>query len=239
MSRFALITGASGAIGSAVALKLAAEGKPLFLHYNKSKQEAISLKEKCEAFEVPVFLVMSDLSQKEGVDKLFKQLHSPVDTLIYNCGIQHYGLFQDIGEEELYELANLHLLNAMLLTKKLLPAMISNKQGKIVMISSIWGERGAAMEVVYSALKGGLNTFVKSLAKETARSGICVNALAPGVIDTPMMSGFSESDAQALKDEIPSGRFGHAEEAAEAVTFLTSGKASYINGHVLDINGGW
>ncbi|MFB4162729.1 elongation factor P 5-aminopentanone reductase [Alteribacillus sp. JSM 102045] len=239
MAGYTLITGASGAIGRAAALKLAAKKKPLFLHYHQSKNEAFALKEKCEAYGVPVYLVKSDLSKKGGAEELFKQLHSPVHTLIYNCGISHYGFFQDIQEKELYELGNLHLLNAMLLTKKLLPSMISNKQGNIVMISSIWGNRGAAMEVAYSAFKGGVNSFVKSLSKETARSGIRVNALAPGVIETPMMAGFSDEERAALKEEIPSGRFGTAEEAAEAISFLTSEKAGYINGHVLDINGGW
>lgn len=239
MQDFTLITGASGAIGSAIALELAAKNKPLFLHYHQSKHEALTLKEKCEAFGVPVYLVKSDLSKNGGAEELWSQLHSPIDTLIYNCGVSHYGFFQDTTEEELYDLANLHLLNAMMLTKKLLPSMISRKHGSVIMVSSIWGERGAAMEVAYSTMKGGMNAFVKSLAKETARSGVRVNALAPGVIDTPMMAGFSEVERQALKEEIPSGRFGKADEAAQAISFLTSNQASYINGHILDLNGGW
>ncbi|SDG99950.1 3-oxoacyl-[acyl-carrier protein] reductase [Alteribacillus persepolensis] len=239
MTAFTVITGASGAIGSAIALKLAKEGRPLFLHYHRSEDDVLRLQEKCACYDVPVFVVRADLSKKGGAQELYEQLHSPVDTLIYNCGVQQYRLFQDIQEEKLYEMAHLHLLNAMLLSQKLLPAMVSKKHGNIVVISSIWGERGAAMEVVYSALKGGVNTFVRALAKETAPSGIRVNGVAPGAMDTPMLHAFTDEEKQMLLEEIPSGRLGKAAEAADAVAFLTSEQASYINGHVLDINGGW
>ncbi|WP_240375375.1 elongation factor P 5-aminopentanone reductase [Bacillus piscicola] len=239
MSAYTLITGASGAIGSATAVELAQEGKPLFLHYYHSEDAVKKVQNRCRAFDVPVFSVQADLSKKGGAERLSEQLHSPVDTLIYNCGTSHYGFYQDVTDEEIYELAHIHLLNAMLTAKKLLPWMLFNKHGNMVFVSSIWGERGAALEVAYSAMKGGLNAFVKALAKETARSGVRVNAVAPGVMDTPMMHLFTKEDLADLKEAIPSGRFGTAEEAAKAVSFLVSQKSSYIHGHILDVNGGW
>ncbi|RSL33226.1 SDR family oxidoreductase [Salibacterium salarium] len=239
MKGFTLITGASGAIGGAIALSLAKEGNSLFLHYNRSEQKVVELKAQCEALGVKADIIQSDLSKRDGVECLLGQLHSPIETLVYNCGTQNYGFYQDNTDDELYELAHIHLLNAMRLTKKLVKPMISQKNGQIVMISSIWGERGAALEVAYSAMKGGLNTFVKALAKETAPSNIRVNAVAPGVIETPMMEDFSEDVRVRLHEDIPAGRLGTADEVADAVTFLISEKARYINGHILDINGGW
>ncbi len=239
MSNYALITGASGAIGRAIALELASLGKPLFLHFHRSKDQAFALKEQCESYGVPVSIIQENLSEDGGAKRLFQSLHSPIDTFIYNCGIAYHGLFQDMSEEDIYTLAHLHLLNAILLTKYLLPSMIRRQQGNIIMLSSIWGERGAACETVYSAMKGGLNTFVKALAKETARSGVRVNAIAPGAVETPMMASFSEEERNALMEEIPSGRFANPEEIADAVRFLISPKASYINGHILQMNGAW
>ncbi|RSL32797.1 SDR family oxidoreductase [Salibacterium salarium] len=239
MNGFTLITGASGAIGGAIALSLAEEGHSLFLHYHRSEQAIMKLKAQCEALGVEAYIVQSDLSKREGVEQLYNQLHSPVETIVYNCGTQNYGFYQDNTDDELYELAHIHLLNAMLLVKKLIPSMITQKRGQIVMISSIWGDRGAALEAAYSAMKGGINTFVKALAKETAPSNIRVNAVAPGVIDTPMMENFSEDVREQLREDIPSGRLGTVDEVADAVNFLIGEKARYINGHILDINGGW
>ncbi|SFE37849.1 elongation factor P 5-aminopentanone reductase [Alteribacillus iranensis] len=239
MAAYTLITGASGAIGKAIALEVARKNKPLFLHYHQSKDEVLNIKDKCEEFHIPVELIQGDLSLRGGADHVYNQLHSPVDTLIYNCGVSKYGLYQETTDEEIYRLAHVHLLNAMILAKKLLPDMIFRKKGNMVFISSIWGERGAALEVAYSAMKGGVNAFVKALAKETARSGVRVNAIAPGVMDTPMMNDISDVDLLELREELPSGRFGKAEEAAQAVSFLTGPQSSYVNGHILDVNGGW
>ncbi|MFD2704745.1 elongation factor P 5-aminopentanone reductase [Salibacterium lacus] len=234
-----LITGAGGAIGSAVSRSLAGEDEVLFLHYHRSRENAERVKKQCEERGSEVYLIEADLSAAGGASSLAAQLHGPIGRIVYNCGSASYGLFQDIEERELYELANLHLLNAMWLVHELLPAMISRKQGSVVLISSIWGDRGAALETAYSAMKGGMNTFVKALAKETAPSGIRVNAVAPGMVDSPMMQEFTEDEQRKLAEEVPAGRFARPGEIAEAVRFLMDPAASYINGHILDVNGAW
>ncbi|MFZ4454215.1 elongation factor P 5-aminopentanone reductase [Salibacterium aidingense] len=239
MSEFTLVTGASGGIGRAIALSLAKEGHALFLHYHRSRENIMQLKHECEAYGSQAVIVQSDLTSRNGAACLLEQLHFPVGHVVYNCGTPSYGLYQDLSEKEFYELAHIHFLNAMWLTHELLPSMLTNKKGTIVMISSIWGEKGAALEVAYSAMKGGVNTFVKALAKETARSGVRVNAVAPGVVDTPMMNGFTEEEKAELAGEVPAGRFGVPEDVAEAVVFLMRESSSYINGHILNVNGGW
>ncbi|MGY4689883.1 elongation factor P 5-aminopentanone reductase [Salibacterium sp. K-3] len=239
MTAGTLITGASGAVGSAVARSLAAEGNTLFLHYHHSVQSAEKLKKQCEQLGSNVYLVEADLSASGGTDHLMQQLHGSINQLVYNCGSPSYGFFQELEDKELYELAHLHLLNAMRLVHDLLPAMISDKSGSIVLMSSIWGERGAALESAYSAMKGGINAFVKALAKETAPSGIRVNAVAPGMVDTPMMQEFTEEEQRGLAEEVPAGRFARPEEVAEAVMFLLNPAAGYVNGHILDVNGAW
>lgn len=117
--------------------------------------------------------------------------------------------------------------------------MLRKRDGVIVLTSSIWGLTGASMESIYAAAKSGLNGFVKSMAKETAMSGIRINAVAPGAIDTNMLRGYNEADLRLLAEDIPYGRLGTADEVAEAIAFLASDKASYIHGQILSVNGGW
>ncbi|SFQ39603.1 elongation factor P 5-aminopentanone reductase [Salibacterium halotolerans] len=239
MNTATLITGAGGAIGSAVSCSLAAEGEVLFLHYHRSRDSAERVKKQCEERGSEVHLFEADLSAAGGASSLAAQLPGEVGRIVYTSGSASYGLFQDIEETEMLELANLHLLNAMWLVHELLPAMISRKEGTIVIISSIWGERGAALETAYSAMKGGINTFVKALAKETAPSGIRVNAVAPGMVDSPMMQEFTEDEQRKLAEDVPAGRFAAPCEIAEAVRFLMEPSAAYVNGHILDVNGAW
>jgi 3-oxoacyl-[acyl-carrier protein] reductase len=126
-----------------------------------------------------------------------------------------------------------------MITKELLPKLIKKRSGNVILISSVWGQTGAACEVVYSAAKGAQISFVKALSKEVALNGVRVNAIAPGAVETPMMSQFSEEDKQLLQYEIPMGRLGVPEEVANGVKFLLSADSSYITGQVLSINGGW
>ncbi|HET7658455.1 MAG TPA: SDR family oxidoreductase, partial [Bacillales bacterium] len=133
----------------------------------------------------------------------------------------------------------LHVSSPFLLTKELLTDMISAKNGKIIVISSIWGLVGASTEVLYSTVKGALNTFVKALAKEVAPSGISVNGIAPGAIETQMLDHLTEEEKAMLCDEIPMGRFGKPIEVADLAVFLASDSASYINGQIISINGAW
>jgi 3-oxoacyl-[acyl-carrier protein] reductase len=238
--KHALVTGASGDIGKEICLMLAKHGYLLYLHYNKNVERGKALqKELEELFQVQSILVHADLSKPDGPAKLMDQISSPVDVLIYNCGHTHYGLLTDFTEESIAQTIQLNLISAISLTKRVIPSMIAKRNGKIIMISSVWGEVGAACETVYSGAKGGLNSFVKAISKELAPSQIQVNCVSPGIIDTQMLDCFSESELEELKADIPAGRFGQPNEVAHAVEFLLSEKASYISGHVLSLNGSW
>jgi 3-oxoacyl-[acyl-carrier protein] reductase len=136
-------------------------------------------------------------------------------------------------------MVQLHVTSPFLLTKYLLPKMISRKRGKILVISSVWGLAGASTEVLYSTVKGALNSFVKALAKEVAPSGISVNGIAPGAVSTKMLDHLTVEEKIALAEEIPMGRFARPEEIADLTVFLASDKAAYINGEIISINGAW
>ncbi len=184
-----MIIGASGDIGSAIYKQLAAEGDQLILHYHQNKsaldagldQESI-LKE-----------IQADLSTEDGLSHFLKQLTLPVDAVVFASGNAHYGLFQDTDETIMDSMLTLHVKAPWLITRHILPQMITRKKGKIIVITSIWGEVGASNEVVYSSVKGAQNSFVKALAKEVAPSGISVNAVSPGFIDTKM-NGHLQAD---------------------------------------------
>jgi 3-oxoacyl-[acyl-carrier protein] reductase len=235
--KYVLITGASGGIGTSIARQLAADGYGLLLHYNRRREPVEMLKK--ELATTHVVPIQADLAAEDGVDVLLSQINRPVDAMVYNSGNSYYGLITDMSDELVQSMVQLHVTSPILLTKKLLPSMIAKKQGNIVIVSSIWGLTGAACEVVYSMVKGGQNAFVKALAKELAPSGIRVNAVAPGAIDTDMLRIFSKEDLQAMADDIPIGRLGTADEVAKTVSFLISDAASYITGQIISVNGGW
>jgi 3-oxoacyl-[acyl-carrier protein] reductase len=234
--KYALVTGASGGIGQSIAKQLAQDGYHLYLHYYRNKEALVALSEQ---LSVHVHLVQADLSCSSGVDDLLSQLHHPIDVLIHNSGNSFYGLVTDMTDEQVQQMVQLHVTSPFLLTKRLLPSMIKKRSGQIVVISSIWGLTGASCEVLYSMVKGAQNTFVKALAKEVALSGIRVNAIAPGAIDTPMLAHLNEEELTDLAEQIPLGRIGTPEEVAKAVSFLISDDASYITGQILSVNGGW
>ncbi|MFK3938758.1 elongation factor P 5-aminopentanone reductase [Alkalihalobacillus sp. NPDC078783] len=234
-----LITGATGGVGAATAIALASPEVLLSLHYHSNKKQAEAVRQTCQQLGAEVYLIQSNLRLENGVSDLSKQLHVPVDTLIYTAGHSLQGLLTDLTDMELMDLMSVHLLSPIKLTRALLPHMVRGKMGKIIMISSIWGVTGASYEVAYSAVKGGLNSFVKALAKEVAPSGIQVNAIAPGAIETSMMAVYEPEEQQLIKDEIPAGRFGKPEEIADAISFLVSDQSNYINGQIIEINGAW
>ncbi|MFC7372237.1 elongation factor P 5-aminopentanone reductase [Fictibacillus iocasae] len=240
MTSTALITGSSGGIGKAIAIKLAPSYKTLFLHYCSSKDQAVELAEELTRTTgtacIPVY---ADLSSSTGIEELISQTGRSIDALILNSGSSHYGLFQDMKEDEFHKMLALNLTSPMLLTKQFIPYMLSQKRGTVIAISSVWGENGASCEAVYSAAKGGMNTFIRSIAKELGPNGIRANAVAPGAVDTAMMLDFTEEDITELKDSIPAGRLGRPEEIADAVHFLSGESSSYINGHILAVNGAW
>lgn len=239
MNNVCLITGASGGIGAAIAIEMAASGFSLYLHYNENLQAAKQVAKKCEKYGVKTAIVQADLATKAGVDRLLKQIPQEIDLFIHNSGNSHYGLFTDISYEEIEKMIFLHITSALIISQKLLPAMIRKKQGNIIVISSIWGLTGASCEVVYSTVKGALNSFVKALAKEVGPSNIRVNGIAPGAIDTKMLAEFTEDERKAIAEEIPLSRIGKPKEVADLVHFLVSDKAAYITGQIISVNGGW
>lgn len=235
--KYALITGASGGIGREIAIALAKEGYNLYLHYHQNEEGIDELIAQLPM--IKTWKVKADLSIKSGVQQVLNKITTTIDVIILNSGNSYVGLMTDMTDTEVEEMIQLHLTSPFLLTKSLLPAMIQKRAGNIIAISSIWGMTGASCEVLYSTLKGGLNTFVKALAKETAPSGIRVNGVAPGAIDTNMLTNYSPHEIQSLCDEIPMGRLGKPIEVAELVSFLISNRALYLNGQIININGAW
>ena len=238
MGKWILITGASGGIGQAIAKLLAKEGYSLYLHYYQNKAAIMELIEDISDFGGEYLAIQADLTQKEGYKDILPNIFS-IDGIVHASGVSTYGLFTDTSDEEWQELWNVHVYSMIGITRGLLPKMLSKQQGNIIVISSIWGQIGSAMEVAYSTVKGAQISFTKALSKELACNGIRVNAVAPGAIDTKMMSNFTEEDLQMLREEIPMGRMGKSNEVAESVLFLLSDKSSYITGQVLSLNGGW
>ncbi|WP_262371639.1 elongation factor P 5-aminopentanone reductase [Rossellomorea aquimaris] len=235
--KYALITGASGGIGSSTALSLAEEGWNLYLHYHTNEKAITDLIHKVEKLGVEAIPIRANLALPKEVGSLVNSIFQ-LDAIIYSSGNSSWGMFQDQTEEEVDYLINVHVKSPLLLIQKLLPKLIDRK-GSIVMVSSIWGQIGGACEVVYSTVKGAQLAFVKSLSKELALSGVRINAIAPGAVDTSMMGSFSEGELEALREEIPMGRFAQADEVSDSIQFLTSPKSSYITGQTISINGGW
>ncbi|SEQ56310.1 3-oxoacyl-[acyl-carrier protein] reductase [Virgibacillus subterraneus] len=238
MGKNVLLIGASGDIGGAIAESLASEGYKLILHYHKNKQ-AIDRYRLNLNNESILTEVQADLSVQSEVKQLLLELVFPVDAIIFASGKAHYGLFQDSDEKVMDEMLALHVKTPWLITKHLLPAMIQNKQGKIIFITSIWGEIGASNEVMYSSLKGAQNSFVKALAKEVAPSGISVNAVSPGFIDTKMNNHLLPVEKETITSDIPINRAGTADDVANAILFLINDKSSYIQGEIINVTGGW
>ncbi|MGG1678674.1 elongation factor P 5-aminopentanone reductase [Neobacillus sp. NRS-1170] len=238
MKKYALITGASGGIGQAVAYNLAAKGYNLYLHYNQNEASIKALLDKIVPFGGEYMPISADLSAPDGYKLICPHIFS-LDAMIHCGGNSQYGLLVDLEHRDAEALLNVHILNPLMLSKELLPKLLSKGSGSIIVITSIWGQTGAACEVAYSTAKGAQIGFVKALSKEVALNGIRVNAIAPGAINTPMMEGFSQDEIKGIEYEIPMGRLGQPEEIAKSVAFLLSEESSYITGQVLAVNGGW
>ncbi|MCI0766090.1 SDR family oxidoreductase [Bacillus sp. TL12] len=235
MKKFALVTGGSGGIGSAISKQLVEDGYTVYVHYNKSVEKINGLKHELGA----IIPVRANLATPDGVQKLWAQIHHSLDVIVYAAGKSIFGLVTDVANEQLNEMMELQVKSVYNLFSFALPSMIRLRRGNIVVISSIWGQVGASCEVLYSMVKGAQNSYVKALAKEVALSGIRVNAVAPGAIETEMLSVFSEEDKQGIAEEIPIGRIGFPEEVAKTVSFLVSPGSSYITGQIIGVNGGW
>lgn len=242
MMKTAVITGASGGIGSAAAISLARAGMKLALHYNKNEAEALRLKNELLSSGAEAEIFRADITSRNEVEAMFSDIENRfggVSVLVNNAGISQQKMFCDITEKEWDNMFAVHMKGAYFCTQAALPFMVHEKWGRIINISSMWGSVGASCEVHYSAAKAAQLGFTKALAKELAPSGITVNAITPGVIDTKMNHSFSEEILKELAEETPAGRLGTPMEVAAAVRFLASEEAAFITGQVLGVSGGF
>ncbi|MDO4595203.1 MAG: SDR family oxidoreductase [Tissierellia bacterium] len=237
-----LITGSSRGIGAAIARQLNKNYK-IIINYNKSESSAMKLLNELRKSNPYVIAIKADASKEDEVEKMFEiaeRNFSKVDILINNCGKSHYSLLQETSLGDYYKIINTNFTSVFLCTKRAIKSMINNRYGVIINISSIWGEKGSSMESIYSASKGAINSFTKSIAKECAYENIRVNAISPGVVDTSMLrDDFDENEINYLKNVIPLNRFAKDYEIAQLCEYLIDDKSSYITGEIININGGF
>lgn len=232
-----LITGGSRGIGRAMVELFAKEGYAVAFTYKSSEQKARELSEKTGAFAIKADSECeSDIAcaVRAAAEKI-----GDIDVLVNNAAVSSVGTISDISLDEWNRVMNTSVTASFLYSKAVLSQMLKKKQGRIINITSIWGLVGASCEVHYSAAKAALIGFTKALAKELGPSGITVNAIAPGVINTDMNSAFSDEDIAALAEETPLGRIGEPEEIAGVALFLASEKAEFITGEVINVSGGF
>ncbi|OXM16047.1 elongation factor P 5-aminopentanone reductase [Paenibacillus herberti] len=238
-----LITGGSRGIGAAIARRFAAEGMNVVIHYLNSHEQANETARECLTLgSGQIMTVSADLRSRDSLERMKEKLQSAgllPDILVNNAGIAHYGLLSDVTDMDWDDVVAVNLKGVFLCTQLFMPEMIRSRWGRIINISSVWGISGAACEVVYSATKGGVNAFTKALAKELAPSGVTVNAVAPGAVNTEMLGGFEPQELKQLEEDIPAGRLGQPDEIASLVYFLSLPESSYITGQVISPNGGW
>lgn len=242
MKKIVLITGASRGIGADIARVFAQSGYAVALHYNKSKDRAEELCDLLKQNGCDAYLLQGDLSQKGVPQKIvFDTIDhfGKLDVLINNAGASLVAPFLDTSDEAGEMLIKTDLTAAIECAKYAAADMVRRKSGKIINISSVWGISGASCEVYYSAAKAGLLGFTKALASELAPSGVQVNAIAPGVIDTEMNAHLTRAEKEELVGEIPAGRMGGGYDIAKAALFLASADADYITGQVLNVSGGF
>ena len=235
--RTVLISGGDRGIGAAAARAFYAAGYRVAVLYHTHADAAAALEKELPGCTV----VQCDVASRASCELAFhtvEQAMGRVDVLVSNAGIAQQKLFTDITPDEWQRMLDVHLTGAFHLCQLVLPGMIRRKNGRILTVSSMWGQTGGSCEVHYSAAKAGLIGLTKALAKEEGPSGITVNCVAPGVIDTDMMASFTAEDKAALAEETPVGRLGTADEVAKLLVYLAGEDAGYITGQVFGINGG-
>lgn len=236
-----LITGASRGIGKAVAVKFAKKGYNVVINCAHREQELLQAQKEIEAYQVSCTAFLGDMGDLETCERMYKLIrkqYGGLDVLVNNAGVSYVGLLQDMSADDWNQIMTTNLTSVFNCCKLAIPFMLEQKQGKIINISSVWGNVGASCEVAYSATKGGINAFTRALAKELAPSNIQVNAVACGAIDTEMNQWMEEDELIGLVEDIPTGRLGRAEEVADLVYHLGY-KNAYLTGQVIGLDGGW
>lgn len=233
-----LITGASGGIGKAIAKVFYQNNYIVIGTYLNDQASIIDLK---NSLGENFYYFKCDLSDFTQCENLVKDIHSlglTIDILINNAGVSVIGLLQDLDVSTWNNVWNTNVTSALALSKYVISDMLKNKSGKIINISSVWGQHGASLEVAYSTTKGAMDTFTKALAKELAPSNIQVNAISCGIIDTKMNKHLSDEDLEDIINEIPASRLGTPEDIANAV-LAVSNAGSYMTGQIITVDGGW
>ncbi len=240
MGKVAIITGASKGIGREIAKQLAKSNIKVIANYNQSEREAKELQEELAKENIEIDIIKADLVKREEAQKIVQfaiNKYKKIDILINNAGISEYKIFTDETDEDWERVINTNLYSAFVMSQEVISNMIHYKEGCIINISSIWGITGAALEVLYSITKAGMNGMTKALAKELGPSNIRVNAIAPGMIQTNMNDTFSKQEIEEIKEEIPLERIGQVQDIAKCVKWLI--EDNYTTGQIISINGGW
>lgn len=241
MQKTAIVTGGAKGIGRAVSRALAHAGYSVAIFYKTSSAAAEALVYEIENSGGRAFAVCCDVRDSASVQNAVEAVRGAfgeISVLVNNAGISEQILFTDITDEKWADMLSVHLTGAFYMTRAAVPDMIHAKAGRIINIASMWGETGGSCEVHYSAAKAGLIGMTKALAKELAPSGITVNAVSPGAVETDMMHALGAETCRAVAEETPLERLGTPEEIAAAVLFLAGDGAGYITGQTLSVNGG-
>ncbi|MBO6223310.1 MAG: 3-oxoacyl-ACP reductase FabG [Bacteroidales bacterium] len=238
--KYALVTGGSRGIGAAICKELARNGYPVIINYVSREDAAMEVKREIEAEGGKAELLKFDVADHKAADQVIDRWISShpddyIAVLVNNAGIRRDGLMMWMEDSDWYDVINIHLNGFFHVTRKLITPMAKKKWGRVISVASLSGIKGMPGQTNYSAAKGGIIAATKALALEVAKRRVTVNAVAPGFVETDMTK---ELDQNTLRETIPAGRFGTAEEVADLVSFLASDKASYITGQVVEINGG-
>ena len=238
----AFITGASRGIGRAIAEEFAQAGFSLAINCQNSAPELEQLAAKLkETYHVPCIPLVGDIGREDFVKDAFYMVEEAlgsVTVLVNNAGVSHIGLLSDMSLDEWNRIIQTNLTSLFCCCRQAIPSMVRHRSGKIINISSVWGNTGASCEVAYSASKGGINAFTRALAKELGPSNIQVNAIACGVIETDMNKCFDKAEIEILRQEIPADRLGQPQEVAKLVGLLCNGN-EYLTGQIITLDGGW
>lgn len=237
----AIVSGASRGIGAATAVELAKQGYLVIVNYLNSPQKAEDVCQKIASSGGMAISYRADMSDpyqiRQMTDYVIKT-YGGIDLIVANAGIGLNSLLIDTDDADIRKIIDTNLVGTITLCREGAKSMLARHQGNIITLSSMWGQVGGSCESVYSATKGGIIAFTKALAKELGPSGIRVNCIAPGLIDTEINKNLTDCDKKCLIDETPLERIGDPQDIADAVVWLTSEKASFVTGQVIGINGG-